>query len=143
MTAHKVHIRSIELASGQQVDLMYWAHVSSICVAGFTGSTKVTRNYCAEAEISENLSASFHASLIDQLAATAEGDLHTNPELHLMNTTSFYFQNSCIESRDFQSGDEKIAPEQIWVIKGVAYVVRATSFDPATNTRKIVLVKGT
>lgn len=120
---------------------MYWADGSSIRVAGFMNREKVTRDYCAKVELADDINATFHSSVIDELASTVEFDLQNNPELHLMNTTAFYCGDTTVLSHPYKAGDEKIDVEQTWQIDGAMYVVRAISFDPKTNTRKISLGK--
>ena len=83
MTPHYVLIRSIELPTGEVVDLKYWGDGRSIYVAGFIGDRQVTvGEYSGEVDIADDFDATFQQSLINGLASTAESDLLENPCFH-------------------------------------------------------------
>lgn len=83
MTQHNVLIRSVDLPTGEQVELRYWGKDRSISVAGFIGDKQVTAAiYSASVDLADNFEATFQQSLIEGLASTAESDLLKNPHLH-------------------------------------------------------------
>ena len=77
MKIHYVNVRSVEMESGQVVDIKYWAGFDS-------DNNKVTAGTYSGAgnDISDDFYAAFKKSLIESLANTIENDLKMNPQIH-------------------------------------------------------------
>lgn len=85
MSIHRIMKKSVEMPSGETVDIKYWCDSSTVYVAGFDqNSNQVTKAvYQAVVdEIADGFACALGQSLIDGLVATAESDLLNNPQLH-------------------------------------------------------------
>jgi hypothetical protein len=81
---HKTVRKTVRLANGAEVDVMFWAEGTAVFVAGYdkSGRQVTAAVYSAAVDIADDFAGTFCQPLIDSLVNVVEYDLQNNPQLH-------------------------------------------------------------